>query len=42
MLKKKVIHPDLKEPIGGLFVGIVMMLIVFLFAHFVFGLEFFS
>ncbi|WP_272913737.1 hypothetical protein [Halalkalibacter okhensis] len=42
MLKKKVIHPDLREPIGGLLVGLIMMLVVFFIAHFVFGLEIFS
>ncbi|ADC49108.1 hypothetical protein BpOF4_05230 [Alkalihalophilus pseudofirmus OF4] len=33
---------DIKEPFTGLVVGIVLMIIVFLVAHFVFGLEAFS
>jgi hypothetical protein len=33
---------ELKEPFTGLVVGIVLMIVVFLVVHFVFGLEAFS
>ncbi|WP_268870573.1 hypothetical protein [Halalkalibacter wakoensis] len=42
MRKKKEMSHEISEPIMGLAFGIVMMIIVFLIAHFVFGLEAFS
>ncbi|WP_268870953.1 hypothetical protein [Halalkalibacter akibai] len=42
LLKKKLINHELSEPFIGLAFGITLMIIVFLVAHFVFGLEAFS
>ncbi|MFC0559649.1 hypothetical protein [Halalkalibacter alkalisediminis] len=41
MLKKRV-NRELTEPMIGLLFGLVMMIIVFLIVHFVFGFKAFS
>jgi hypothetical protein len=40
--KKRPMNREISEPIIGLAVGVIMMIIVFLIAHFVFGLQVFS
>ncbi|WP_269799263.1 hypothetical protein [Bacillus sp. FJAT-45037] len=42
MLKKKSLSYEVREPMVGLMIGLALMIAVFLIAHFVFGLEFFS
>lgn len=42
VLKKRSVNREISEPIIGLAVGVIMMVIAFLMAHFVFGLQVFS
>jgi hypothetical protein len=42
MLKKRSVNRELSEPVIGLLFGIIMMIVVFLIVHFVFGFKAFS
>ncbi|MFC0470899.1 hypothetical protein ACFFHM_10425 [Halalkalibacter kiskunsagensis] len=42
MLKKRSMNRELSEPLIGLAVGVIMLIVACLIAHFVFGLAFFS